>query len=129
MTPVLIDGSEEQFGLVFPCLSRLGPEPLQLLTTELDRSTGDDPCDRQTELAAQRKVRSAIALLKLGQPEKVWGLFKKAPDDRVRSYLIHWSWPLGVDPQLVVQRLAVETDTSAERAVAPVGRVSRPRLA
>ena len=117
LTPVLIDGSDEQFDVVFSCLSRLGAEPLRLLAAELDRSIGDDSCDRQTELAAQRKVRSAIALLRLGQPEKVWGLFKKAPDDRVRSYLIHWSRPLGVDPQIVVQRLAVESDAGARSAL------------
>ena len=109
----LINGSNEQFGVVFPCLSRLGPPPLPLLEANLDRAAADAPAGPQAELAAQRKARSAVALLRLNQPLKVWPLFKRAPDERVRSYLIHWSRPLGVEPQIVVQRWAVETDVGA----------------
>ena len=57
----------------------------------------------KTSCIAQRKARAAVALLRLGEPEKVWPLFKQARDGRVRSYLIHWSGPLGVDRQTVIR--------------------------
>ena len=48
---------------------------------------------------AKRQANAAVALLKMGQPEKVWPLLKHSPDPRVRSYLIHRLSPLGARPQ------------------------------
>ncbi len=60
-----------------------------------------------------------MALLRLGETEKVWTLFKRAPDERVRSYLIHWSEPLRVDRQMIIQHLAIEDDVG-KRAALPM---------
>jgi formylglycine-generating enzyme required for sulfatase activity len=117
LTPVLIDGSEEQFAEVFPCLSRLGPNPVRLLETELARAAGADSSNEQGDLAAQRKARAAIALLRLGQAEKVWPLLQNSEDETARSYLIHWSRPMGVDPRGFAQRFAAETDAGARSAL------------
>jgi formylglycine-generating enzyme required for sulfatase activity len=117
LTPVLIDGSEEQFAVVFPLLTRLGPAPLRFLEAGLELATSDDPTDPQNELAAQRKARAAIALLRLGYPERVWPLFKQSRDERVRSYLINWSRRLGVDPQVVLRRWTEEKDVGTRSAL------------
>ena len=113
LTPVLIEGDDEQFAMVFPPLARLDPPPLRLLEMQLEIPAGDDPADPRNELLARRKARAAVALLRLDHPEKVWPLFKHAADEGTRSYLIHWSRLLGVDdPQAVIRHLAIEKDAS-----------------
>ena len=114
LTRVLIGGTEEQFAVVFPLLMRLGPAPLGLLEAELDRPMSDDATDPQNELIARHKAVAAVALVRLGRPEKVWPLFRTARDERVRSYLIHWSRPLGVDLQAITPRWEKETDFGRE---------------
>jgi eukaryotic-like serine/threonine-protein kinase len=113
LTQVLIEGTEEQFKIVFPLLAPLGPLPIGMLETELQRPASDDPTDPRNELFARQKAIAAVALLRLGRPEKVWPLFKRSPDERVRSYLTHWSMPLGVEPQIVIRRFAKEPDAGA----------------
>jgi formylglycine-generating enzyme required for sulfatase activity len=110
LTAVLIDGEAEQFALVFPLLTRLGAEPRRLLEAELARAVGADPTDPESERTARRKARAAVALLRLGQPEKVWPLFGKTRDGRIRSYLIQWCRPLAVDPQTIARHWTQETD-------------------
>ena len=117
LTPVLMDGDDKQFALIFPLLEKLGPAPLRLLETALELPVSDDPTDPKYELTAQRKARAAVALLRLGQPEKLWPLLGRSRDERVRSYLIHWCQPLGVDPQLVIQRWEKETDAGQRTAL------------
>ena len=103
--------------LVFPLLTRLGPDPPRLLEAELDVPAKADPTDPESERTAQRKARAAVALLRLGRPEKVWPLFAKARDGRIRSYLIHWSRPLGVDRQVVIQHCKEEIDVGRRGAL------------
>jgi eukaryotic-like serine/threonine-protein kinase len=110
LAPILIEGNDEQFEIVFPLLAGLGPEVRRLLEAQLTLAASDDPTDPVNERMAQCKARAAIALLRLGQSEKVWPLFQCASDGRVRSYLIHWSRRLGVDPRVVVDRAILETD-------------------
>jgi len=117
LTPVLIHGNEAQFDAVFPRLATLGAEPLRLLEAELDHPVGDDPTDPKNELAARCKARAAIALLGLGRPEKVWRLFKTSRDERVRSYLVHWTGRLWVDRQLVIQHWEKENDIGIRSAL------------
>ncbi len=117
LTPILIDGDDEQFAVVFPLMARLGPVSLRLLEGDLELAISNDPTDPKNERIAQGKARAAVALLRLGQPEKVWPLFKQARDERVRSYLIEWCRSLKVDPQRVIQHWAEETDLGARSAL------------
>jgi len=117
LVPVLLDGSHEQFVIICPLLTRLGAEPIGLLETELQRGARLDPTDPKNDAAAQRKARAAVALLRLGQPEKVWPLFKPSGDESVRSYLIHWSKPLEVDPQVFVRQLVNEKNAGVRSAL------------
>src|SRR5439155_9454375 len=47
----------------------------------------------------------------------VWPLLKHSPDPRTRSLLIHRLAALGIDPELLLQRLDVEKDVSIRRAL------------
>ena len=42
-----------------------------------------------------------MALVRLGQPEKVWPLLRHSPDPSVRSYIVNWLKPLGADPKAI----------------------------
>jgi formylglycine-generating enzyme required for sulfatase activity len=57
------------------------------------------------EKVAKRQAKAAVALLRMGQPEKVWRLLKHSADPRVRSYLIHLLGPSGVDFKVIRQQL------------------------
>ena len=43
------------------------------------------------------KLRTAIALIGLGNGEAVWHLLRHGADPRVRSFIINWLKPLKVD--------------------------------
>ena len=60
---------------------------------------------------------AAATLLRLNQAENVWPLFRHTSDPRLRTDLIHLLSPLGAAPETLVDRLAVETDVSARRAL------------
>jgi serine/threonine protein kinase/formylglycine-generating enzyme required for sulfatase activity/tetratricopeptide (TPR) repeat protein len=54
---------------------------------------------------AGRQARAAVALVRLGKAESVWPLLRHSPDPRLRSFLINWLNPLGVDPHAVAAEL------------------------
>ena len=47
---------------------------------------------------AERQARAAIALIRMDQAEEVWPLLRHSPDPRLRSFVVNWIGPLGVDP-------------------------------
>jgi formylglycine-generating enzyme required for sulfatase activity len=64
-----------------------------------------------------RQASAGVALLRLGQEDKVWPLLKHSPDPRVRSYLIHRLAPRAADPAALFGRLEQEKDVSIRRAL------------
>jgi serine/threonine protein kinase/formylglycine-generating enzyme required for sulfatase activity len=66
---------------------------------------------------AKRQAHAAIALLRLGNSERLWPLLQQSADPRVRSFLIHLLSPLGSDPHALVQHLEQETNVSIRRAL------------
>jgi formylglycine-generating enzyme required for sulfatase activity len=73
--------------------------------------------DEAKERLAKRLANAAVALLRLGQGERVWPLLQHRPDPRLRSYLIHRFSPLGADGRSLVKRLDEEPDVWARRAL------------
>jgi formylglycine-generating enzyme required for sulfatase activity len=69
------------------------------------------------EKLAKRQANAAVALLRLGRPEKVWPLLKHSPDPRVRSYLIHRLGPLGADAEAIIKHFEEEPDITIRRAL------------
>jgi formylglycine-generating enzyme required for sulfatase activity len=73
---------------------------------------------------ARRQANAAAGLLRLaerdhdlGEEEVVWPLLRHTPTPDVRSYLVRDLAARGVDPRLLVKRLAEEVDVSARRAL------------
>ena len=66
---------------------------------------------------AKRQVRVAIEQARRGKPELLWTLLRHSSDPSARSYLIRDLGSSGIPADVIIQRLAVESDTSARRAL------------
>jgi formylglycine-generating enzyme required for sulfatase activity len=68
---------------------------------------------------ARRRARLGAALVIMGRGEKVWTLLRHNPDPTVRSYLIEWLGPAGLEAKALLARLdpKQEPDASARMAV------------
>jgi len=76
------------------------------------------PADK--DALAKRQARAAVALLRLGTPERVWPLLEHPagqPPPRARVFLIHLLAPLAADPALLFQQLEGEHEVSRRRAL------------
>ena len=69
------------------------------------------------ETLAKRQANAAVALLRMGCPDKVWPVLKHSPDPRTRSYLTERLGPLGADAGVIIQRLMAEPDVTIRRAL------------
>jgi formylglycine-generating enzyme required for sulfatase activity len=117
LADLLLDADAKAYAALFPLLERHRERAIGLLTAELDRVVPDDGPDEVKERLAKRQASAAVALLQLGQGERVWPLLRHRPDPRLRSYLIHRLSPLGADARAIVKRLEQEPDVSAKRAL------------
>jgi formylglycine-generating enzyme required for sulfatase activity len=77
------------------------------------------PSDRLAarDARARRQAEAAIQLLKSGDPEPVFRLLRHASDPSVRSYIVRDIAATGAWPNLLIQRLDIEPDASARRAI------------
>jgi formylglycine-generating enzyme required for sulfatase activity len=74
------------------------------------------PAEARDRLAS-RQGTAAATLLHLKEPEPVWPLLRHSPDPTVRSYVLERVGSRGVDARTLVERLEVEKDVSARRAL------------
>jgi formylglycine-generating enzyme required for sulfatase activity/tRNA A-37 threonylcarbamoyl transferase component Bud32 len=75
------------------------------------------PPEQERDRLATRQATAAATLLHLKEPEPVWPLLRHSPDPTVRSYLVERMGSRRVDARLLVERLDVEKDVSARRAL------------
>jgi serine/threonine protein kinase/formylglycine-generating enzyme required for sulfatase activity len=113
----LMDADDKQFAVLYPKVEHDTAAARTPLLAEIDRHLSPDATDDFKERLARRQANAAVALLKMGWPEKVWPLLKHTPDPRLRSYLVHRLGPLGADPQALCERLEGEPDVSICRAL------------
>jgi formylglycine-generating enzyme required for sulfatase activity len=117
LADLLMDADDKQFAEIYPKLKGQGDGGLLVLASEIDRKLPPDAKHDAKEKLAKRQANAAVALLKMGRPEKVWPLLKQSPDPRVRSYLIHRLGPLGADAKVIVKRFDEEPDVTIRRAL------------
>ena len=98
LADLLMDADEKSFAVLFERL-KAHPQAATLLEAEVPSKAADDR-------RAQRQARAAVALVRLGQAEKVWWLLVHTTDPSVRSYIVNWLKPLGADPGTLVAKLS-----------------------
>jgi hypothetical protein len=114
---LLADAERFQFTVPFEKLARHKDTAVALAGEELGQQSPVKASEGKKELFAKRQANAAVALLRLGTPERVWPILKHSPDPRARSYFIHWLGPLGGDPQTLIRRLEGESDATIRRAL------------
>ena len=61
--------------------------------------------DETRDKLAERQARAAIALVRMGKPGAIMPLLRHSTDPRLRSFILNWLLPLGVDPHRIVTEL------------------------
>ncbi len=117
LVDLLADSEQFQFPVIFGTLAKHQAHAITLAEAELAKRAGDKASEEERERLGKRQANSAMALLRMGKPDKVWPLLQFSPDPRARSYLIHWISPLGGDPQTIINRLDIEPDVTIRRAL------------
>ncbi len=116
LAKLLMDADERQFAIIYSKVDAHDRETLDVLSSEIDK-TLPESADLKKELLAKRQAAAAVALLRMGHSGNVWQLLKHSPDSRMRSYLIHRFSQFGADPQMILNQLKKETDTTIRRAL------------
>ena len=105
LASLLMDSKENQFADLFKKLRTQQDQAVILLESELAKKSSPEAKDAVKDRLAQRQAKAAVALVRLGRPEKVWPLLKHSPDPSVRSYIVNWLKPLGTDPKALMAKL------------------------
>jgi len=66
---------------------------------------------------AKRRACVGIALVVMNHADKVWPMLKHTPDPTMRSFLIEWLGPSGIDFRALLDRLDPTTEVSIKRAI------------
>jgi formylglycine-generating enzyme required for sulfatase activity len=115
LTNLLMDSDLKPFAILLPRVEAHGEKATNVLEGELklegpSLQASDEEKDRWT----QRRARAAVALVCIGQAEKVWHLLRHGPDPGVRSYIVNWLSSMGADAQALIDKLkGLEPDRSA----------------
>src|SRR5262249_29368672 len=115
----LVDADAGSFPAFLAMLRAYHEEATPALHEQLERSLPADAKLEQKQALARQQAQAAVALLQLGQTERVWPLFHQEADPTRRTYLIHRCAALGVDPSILAHRLLgdEEKDPSARQGL------------
>src|SRR5271157_97886 len=105
LADLLLDSEEKPFAILFDRLKAHQERTLPLLEAEVAKKASSEAKDAEKDHLAQRQARAAVALVSLGQGEKVWTLLRYSPDPSVRSYIVNWLKPLGAGPEALMTKL------------------------
>src|SRR5580704_13392342 len=114
---LLADSHRFQFVVVFNKLVSYKDRTIALAHDELARHPSEKATDPEKEALAKRQANAALALIRLGTLEPIWPLLRHTPDPTTRSFIIDRVANYGVDPEVLWQRLTIESDASAKAAL------------
>jgi formylglycine-generating enzyme required for sulfatase activity len=98
LSDLLLEADPARFRTLFRVAERQGEKILPFIRDELARKPPDgEGWEQAKHELAGRQARAALALARLGKTEVVWPLFRHCPEPELRSLIINWSKPLGVD--------------------------------
>lgn len=117
LVDLLLDADKSQFDSILAALQPYREQAIELLESAISEEALQANPAADYVQTASRQANAAVALASLGETRRVWTLLASTPRPDARSFLIHRLGPYGVDPRLVVDRLAAETDVSIRRAL------------
>jgi serine/threonine protein kinase/formylglycine-generating enzyme required for sulfatase activity len=117
LADLLLDADTKQFALLFPRTKGHSETTIAACEDALKLDSAPDDSDEEKERLAKRKASAAVILLRLARNESIWTLFQHSSDPGVRSYLIDRAGPMGAPSAAIIERLKVERDVSARRAL------------
>ena len=100
LADLLMDADEKPFAALFARLKE-HPNAGSLLHAELAKKSASTD-----DTLARRQARAAVALIRLGEAEKIWPLLKNSSDPTLRSFIVNWLNPLGAEAAGLAEELA-----------------------
>ncbi len=129
LVELLTTADARQFNVLFPALAAHGEQAARWAEKRLDQSLAVQPADSEDDSAEAASANLAVALLRLGRPQRCWPLLAHRPDPTLRTRLIHCLLPLGAGASAVASRLAEEPDASIRRAlILALGETQPPQI-
>jgi eukaryotic-like serine/threonine-protein kinase len=110
LADLLMDADPRAYASLYPVGERQKAEIVSLFQGELASLNKAEPgsgstSDSDRDAMSQRQARAAIALIRLGHASEIWPLLRHSPAPHLRSYLINWFAPLGVDSGQIAEEL------------------------
>jgi formylglycine-generating enzyme required for sulfatase activity len=106
LADLLMDSGEHSFAILFDKLKAHREEAVALLEAELKKKPVTGETADAKNKRDRRQGRAAVALLRLGQTEKVWTLLKHSRDPGVRSEIVNGLKPHGAEFEAIAAKLA-----------------------
>ena len=97
LTDLLMDAEPKAYTILFSVVEKHQDQALPLLKAELDKKIDPTAAEERKDRMAERQARAAVAMARMGEAESVWPLLRYGDDPRLRSFIINWLKPLGVD--------------------------------
>ena len=102
---LLMDSEERDFAVLFEMLKAHQEAVVPLLEEEMVKSL-PEATEVEKDGLANRQARAGVALVRLGRAKEVWPKLQHSPDPRLRSFIVNWLAPLGVDSRTIAYELA-----------------------
>jgi eukaryotic-like serine/threonine-protein kinase len=104
LADLVMESEEDHFSALLKKMEAHRETALPLLKEEMAKPL-PEANEVEKDVMASRQARAAVALVRLGQAAEVWPKLRHSPDPRLRSFLVNWLAPLGVNPQEIVSAL------------------------
>jgi len=118
LSELLVDADPKMFAVLFPVVQSQASYAIPFLETELSRPIELNSAEVAKDLVAGHQARAAVALMRLGQPARIWPLLRHSADPRLRNFLVNWLSPLGADPRILFAKLSgYDTRTNSARGM------------
>jgi serine/threonine protein kinase/formylglycine-generating enzyme required for sulfatase activity len=114
---LVAEGNARQFATLLPVLARHRAAVIPLLARELARQAEAGATEESREALARRQAAAGMALLRLGESERVWPLLRHSAYPEARTRLIHRLGAEGPGGAALATRLQAEKDVSIRRAL------------
>ena len=120
LADLLMAAEPQSFLKLFRVAKLRAERAVPLFQAELAKrlTSAESGSESAKDQLAQRQARAAIGLVRLGKAESIWPLLRHSPDPRLRSFIINWLGPLGVEPKVILVELG-RLNAKAQPATAP----------